>query len=137
MIIVVADCRELAQFAVRLVIAGQGCERHAGLGQMCRVLLKRVSPIARAAQEPRDDQARFCRAIGDMQIDRHRVTQVVEAGQPDRGGIVQRCAGLRQGGKFGVGHRKKHDVGGRLAQIEGFRAIVDRPRGGGEQVHQP
>ena len=50
-------------------------------------------------------------------------------GQP---GAV-RCRECRD---LGVGRREHQDIARRLAEIDGFGAVVDGARGGGEEMHQ-
>ncbi len=128
--------RELAQLGIGLVIPRQRGERHARLVKPRRILLESEFPIARPAQNPRDHQPRAAGALIQMQVDRHRVLQVHQAGEPEGWRRVHLASCARQSGQFGVGGRDHHDVGRGLPKVDRFLAVVDIPGGRCNQVHQ-
>ena len=124
-VILARDRGQAPQVGVGFVIAGQGDKGHARVMQMGGVLLQPVFPVPRPAQHAGDHQFGFGRAGLDMQIDRHRVLQVGQIGQPQGGGIGHFRAGLGQGGQFCIGGGYKHHIGRSLAKVDGFLAVVN------------
>ena len=84
-VIFVGHGREAAQLRVGLVVAGQERQRHTGGVQVGGVLLGAVAPVADAAEHPGDDEPGVPRAALDMKVDRHRVGEMGEVGEPQRG----------------------------------------------------
>ena len=134
-VIGIRHSREAAQFRIGPVIAGQRGKGDAGLVQVGGILRQPIGPVAGPAENARDDHARFHRAIGHMQIDRHRVAQMHQAGQPQAGRIGHFGARGAERGKFGIGGRDEHQIGGRLARIDRFGPVVDGTGCGGKKVH--
>ena len=90
-----------------------------------RHLLQAVGPVAAAAEEAQDDQARPRHDPLDVQVDRHRMTQLEQVRQT-QGGRVRRPPGLRrsQAGELGVGRRQDDDVARRLGEVDRLAGIL-------------
>ena len=65
--------------------------------QVRGVLLDSVAPVADTAEHPGDHQARAPGAVFDVQIDRHRVGQVHQIGQPQGRRVCPFCQNLLTG----------------------------------------
>ena len=131
-----ADGGEPAQLRVGPVVAGQQRQRHAGLGQARRILLHAVGPVAPPAQHARDHQPRPRRAGVEVQVHRHRMAQVRQAREAQRRARGRAGMGVGEGGDLGVGGGEDHDVGRRLAEVDGLGPVVDGAGLRGEEVHQ-
>ena len=128
---------ERGELGIRLVVAGKERERNrrgpAGLGK----LLDPVGPIACAPEHPRDDELRPRDHRVDVEVHRHRMGELHEVGEPQRGEAVAE-AGARAGeaGQLGVRGGEEDDVAGGLSEIDGL-GLVDRRAGPGlEEVHR-
>ena len=95
-----------------------------------------IAPPIVPAEDAHQDDAGMARHLVDPQIDRHRMAQVAQRGEPHvrhRAGL--RLPGSREAGEVAVGEGKRHHLGRRLAEIDRFGQIFQRRGGGGEEVH--
>ena len=128
---------ERGERRVRLVVAGKERERNgrspAGLGE----LLDPVGPVAGAPEHPRDDELRLRDDRIDVEVHRHRMGELHEVGEPQRGeAVAEAGARASEAGQLGVRGGEEDDVAGGLSEIDGF-GLVDRRAGSGlEEVHR-
>ena len=97
-------------------------------------LLQPIRPVAAAAEQAQDHQARLGDHLLDIEIDRHRVAELEQVGEP-QARRVRRAAGLGRGqaGELGIGRREKDDVARALREVDRLAGIVRR---GGPRVEQ-
>ncbi len=75
---------EPRQLGVGAVVAGEQCERGAvGLGGDDQ-LLDPVRPVAAPAQQPDDHQPGMGQGLLDIEVDRERMLQLEQVGEPER-----------------------------------------------------
>ena len=116
---VLVDCLTLwltnLLLAGRDVVAGEASEGNPSRGAGGCDLLQAVAPVAAPAQEADHDQLGLRHHAVDMQVDRERMAELENAGEPEGWGSVwqPRAAG-GEAGEVGVRGRQEHDVAGRL-----------------------
>ena len=124
------------EFGIGLIIAGNHRE-----GDMPRPTTRDnafepVWPIPRAAEQADDHQLRRADDIVDIEIDREVVAELHQIGEAQHRDVaIEPGSRLGEAGELGVGGGEDHDVAGSLAEIDRLRAIGDRPRCGGKQMH--
>ena len=105
-------------------------------------LVDAVAPVAFAAEQDHADEFGVRDHFLDIEVDRVGMAQLQQVGEPNTrrrmGGRTlrqpRRCA--RKARQFTVGHSEDHHVAGRLVEVDRLLAVGDRPRRGGQQVHQ-
>ena len=144
---------EGGQLGVRLVVAGEEGERDgpgpAGLDE----LLHPVGPVAGPPQHPRDDELRVRDHRLDVEVHRHRMAELHEVREPERGEAVLAAFSAstpasvpdprpepgprpREARELGVGGGEEHDVARRLAEVDRLGLVDRRSRLRAQQVHR-
>ena len=125
------------QLRIRLIVAGEEGNRNIPLPARRRHLLDTIGPVAAAAEQPNDDETGPGESVLDVEVHRHVVAEMKEAGEPQAGKAVLRQPRprRRQAGELGIRGRKDDEVAGALSQVDGFAAVGDGAGSGGEQVH--
>ena len=122
---------------VRLVVAGQ--EREGDRPRPARLdeLLHPVGPVAGPAEHPGDDELRPRDDGFDVDVHRHRVGELHEVREPQRGEVaVEAGARAREARELGVRGGEEDDVARGLAEVDRL-GLVDRgPRLRPQQVHR-
>ena len=93
--------------------------------------LDAVRPVAFAAEHAQHDDPRTTQRALDIEIDRRRMAERQQIGQPHARKILGK-RGMRgaERRKIAVGGRQHDDVGGGLPEIAGDLAVVDDCRSG-------
>src|SRR5262245_45052435 len=79
-----------------------------------------IAPIVEAAEQSDDDAARAADHLRDIDINRHRMAEPREIGETERRSrLPLRRPGSGERAEVAVGEGKKHEVGGRMAEIAG------------------
>jgi hypothetical protein len=107
--------RELGEPRVVAAIAGQERERNAGGAGGMGQFLGAVAPIIEPAKEANYHTTRMRNHLLDIEIDRHRVAELDQIGEPQRGTVTARGSPGRGGrAEVAVGEREQHEIGARL-----------------------
>ena len=125
------------QFFIRLVVTGQ----HRQLDPVCDGYgmqpFQPVGPIAFAAEYADDDKPGTGNRLLGIDIHRHRMGKLHEIGEAYGWCVlVQIACRSCKAAQFGVCGRKKNKIGGRLAEIDGLFAFIDRAFLGQQQMHR-
>jgi hypothetical protein len=111
------------QGLVRFVVSGQRSKGDPGGAEAGRELLQSIGPVALATENAGDHQTRFRSGLVEIEIDRHRMREVHERGQPEIGRRVHCGAGLGEGGQFGVGGGDDDHVRRGLLKVDGLGPV--------------
>ena len=118
------------------VVAGQGREQDAVLARGIGDPLEPVAPVIEAAEAAHDHDLGARHHAVDIEIDRHRMAQPLEAGEPQgrqRPGVALPGGGQRR--QVAVGEGQHDHLGRRLAEIDGDVGLLERRKLGGQDVH--
>lgn len=130
------------QVLVLLQVAREDGELLAVPARELLELLQAVGPGRGRAQVVDHHHARMPQHLVRIEVERGRLAQVHEVGQPQRGiaGIAggERAARGRQQGQRGVGRAEHHDLARRLVEPgDDARVVLDETSGlGAQQVHR-
>ena len=129
-----AERRELG---VGLVVAGKEGERDRPGPARLDELLRPVGPVAGAPQHPGDDEPRVRDHRLDVEIHRHRVGELHEVREAERGEVVAEAGPRpREARELGVRGGEEDDVARGLAEVDRLRLVDRRPRLRAQQVHR-
>ena len=129
-----AERRELG---VRLVVAGKEGEGDRPRPARLDDLLHPVGPVARAPEDPRDDELRARDHRLDVEVHRHRVAELHEVREPQgREVAVETGARAREARQLGVRGGEEDDVARSLAEVDRIRLVDRRSRLCAQQVHR-
>ena len=101
-----------------------------------RQAFKAIAPIIEAAEAAHDDEAGSCDNTFDIEVDRHGMTELLEAREPQawkRFSVLRPTC--RERGKVAVAKGQNDDVGRRLRKIDGCFDLVQCSNFGRKQVH--
>ena len=96
-----------------------------------------VRPIGLTADQPHQDAARLRQRALDIGVDRQRMTQLREIGEPQRRQAVAAAppAG-RERGEIGIRIREHHEIGRVLADVPWCRGLLKTAALAEDDVHQ-
>ena len=122
---------------VRLVVARKEGERSRPGPARLDELLHPVGPVAGAPQHPGDDEARARDHRLDVEVHRHRVGELHQVREAERGEVVAEAgARPREARELGVRGGEEDDVARGLAEVDRLRLVDRRPRLRAQQVHR-
>ncbi len=125
------------QLRVRVIVAGNDGEFDVVFTEERADPFQPIGPIAGPAQQPHDDQLCRCERVFHIHIDRHVVAELHQIGEPEAGQCPRHLPiGFRQQRQIAGGGGKENNIPRRLAEIDGFAAVVDLAGLGDEKVHQ-
>lgn len=104
-----------------------------------RKLIATVAPPLVTAENPCDHTTRAWRNLVGPDIDRHRMTQILQADQPQCRKLPScRMPCPRKPDEVAIGKRQHRHIGRRLLQVDRFGEIVERSGRYGERcMRQP
>ena len=118
------------------VVARQGREQHAALARDVGDALQAVAPVVEPAQAAHDDERALRDHALDIEVDRHRMAQPLEAGEPQRRQRLRvRLPGGGERREVAVGEGQHDDLGRRLAEIDGDVGLLQGRKLGRQDVH--
>ena len=128
---------EGGELGVRLVVARKEGERSRTGPARLDELLHPVGPVAGAAEHPGDDELRARDHRLDVEVHRHRVGELHEVREAERGEVVaDPGARPRKARELGVRGGEEDDVARGLAEVDRLGLVDRRPRLGAQQVHR-
>ena len=99
-------------------------------------LLGTVAPIVEAAEQTDHHAARAGDHLLDIEIDRHRVAEPRKIGEAERrSSLAPRGPRSGERTKVAVGEGQEHEVGARLAEIDGGFRLVQSSRLAHQEMH--
>ena len=99
-------------------------------------LVAAIAPPVIAAEDTNKDDLRMRRDAVDPEVDRHRMPEVAQRGEPHRGQVVRlRVPGGGEARKVAVGEGQRHNVRRRLTQVDRLDEVVERGGRCGQDVH--
>ena len=128
---------EGGELGVRLVVARKEGERSRPGPARLDELLHPVGPVAGAAQHPGDHEPRVRDHRLDVEVHRHRVGELHEVREPERGEVVAEAgARAREARELGVRGGEEDDVARGLAEVDRLRLVDRRSSLRAQQVHR-
>src|SRR5262245_62983115 len=98
--------------------------------------LRAIAPIVEAAERSGDAAARAADHLRDIDINRHRMAEPREIGEAERRSrLPLRGPGGGERAEVAVGEGKKHEVGRRMAEIDGGLRLVKPSRLARQEMH--
>ena len=130
--------RDRGKPRIGAVVARQGGEEQPLVARHVADALEAVAPIVEPAQAAHDHQLGAGHDAVDIEVDRHRMLELLQAGEPQRrqrlGILLPRRSQCRQ---IAVGKGQHDDIGRRLAKVDGDIGLVEGRKLGRQNVHGP
>ena len=118
------------------VVARQCCEQHASVARQIADMLEPVAPVIETTQAAYDDEPGIGQDAIDIEIDRHRMPELLQAGEPQRRqqiGVV--APRRRQRREVAVRKGQDDDLRRRLAEVDGGLDLFETRQLGRQDVH--
>jgi hypothetical protein len=120
-------------------VPGQDGKRDGPFPRQRLDLLQSIGPVRHAADQPDQDPLRSAQRLLDIGIDRKRVLEGRQIGQPQRGkpplAPAAPVPARRKGAKVAVGQRQDHQIGGALPQVDRRLGVVKAVAFAEDDVH--